>query len=289
VQDAVFPDDPVELDLLLDVLGRVPWSFDVAAQRGDVPVGWGACRPREAHPTSSTAFARLAVLPSEQGRGIGGAVLRELARVAAERGKTDLLFTVMEGDRHSQAFLERRGYEVVARDQESELLIAESGVEAVDPPPGIRITTLGAEPELRRGLYAVALHAIADTPSAEPSPAPDYEHWCAMELDRPVLPPDGQFAAVDDHGQVVGYALLSLSSSQLDTAWHAMTATAREARGRGVASALKRATVLYARERGLRRLRTENEERNAPMLRINQRMGYRPTPAWLSMRGPLGQ
>ena len=68
-----------------------------------------------------------------------------------------------------------------------------------------------------------------------------------------------------------------------------MTATRRSARGRGVASALKRATVLHARERGLRRLRTENEERNAPMLAINRRMGYRPTPAWLSMRGPLGE
>jgi mycothiol synthase len=67
-----------------------------------------------------------------------------------------------------------------------------------------------------------------------------------------------------------------------------MTATRRDWRGRGVAGALKRAAVLWARERGLRRLRTENEERNAPMLAINRRMGYRPTPAWLSMRGPVG-
>ncbi len=289
VQDAIYPDDPVEIDVLLSVLERVPWSFDVAALRGTTPVGWGSCRPRAANPASPTAFARLGVLPAERRRGIGGAVLQELARVAAERGKTDLLFTVMEGDEQSLGFLERRGYSVVGRDQESELLVAESHVQAVDAPAGIRIATLAEEPELRRGMYAVALHAIADVPAAEPIPPPDYEHWCAMELDRPDMPPDGQFVAVSEEGQVVGYALLSLSSAQLDTAWHCMTATAREQRGRGVASALKRATVLYAREHGLRRLRTENEERNAPMLAINRRMGYRPTPAWLTLKGPLGE
>jgi GNAT superfamily N-acetyltransferase len=289
VQDAVYPDDPVELDLLLSVLDRVPWSFDVAALRAGAPVAWGSCRPRVANPASSTAFARLVVLPAERRCGIGGAVLHELARVSGERGKTDLMFTVMEGDRDSQGFLERRGYAVVARDQESELLIAESDVTAVDAPPGIRIANLGDEPELRRGMYAVALHAIADAPAAEESPPPDYEHWCAMELDRPDMPPDGQLAAVAGDGQVLGYLLLSVSSAQHDTVWHAMTATAREARGRGVASALKRAAVLWARERGFRRLRTENEERNAPMLAINRRMGYRPTPAWLSMRGPIGE
>ena len=70
VQDAVFPDDPVELDLLLEILDRVAWSFDVAALRDDATVGWGSCRPRVSHPASSTAFGRLAVLPAEQGSGI---------------------------------------------------------------------------------------------------------------------------------------------------------------------------------------------------------------------------
>jgi mycothiol synthase len=289
VQDAVYPDDPVELDLVLGMLQRVPWSFDVAALRDGRPVAWGACRPRVIAPDSPTAFGRLVVLPEERLRGIGGAMLGELGRVAAERGKTDLLFGVMESDGPSRAFLERRRYAVVERTQESELLVAESDVDALDAPPGIRITTLAAEPGLRRGMHAVALHGLADAPSGDPIPPPDYERWCAMELDRPDMPPDAQFAAVAEDGEVVGFALLSISSSQPDTLWHSMTATLRPFRGRGVASSLKRATVLYARHHGVRRLRTGNEERNAPMLAINRRMGYRPTPAWLSMRGPVGE
>ncbi len=67
-----------------------------------------------------------------------------------------------------------------------------------------------------------------------------------------------------------------------------MTGTARAARGRGVATAIKRAMILWARdEAGLTALRTTNEERNAPMLAINRKLGYRPKPATLLVRGPI--
>jgi GNAT superfamily N-acetyltransferase len=286
VQHATYPDDPIDGPVLLDFRGTLEWWVDVAAERDGHVLAWGVCSPRSSAPDSEVASARLYVHPEQRGRGIGGAMFLELGRIAAERGRSGMRFSAHEHDTDSVGFLQRRGYEVVTRAQESELTIADSDVTAVDPPPGVQITTLAAEPDLARAAYEVALEAIPDAPGEEEHTTPDYETWRALDIDRADGVPDGQFVALAG-GQVVGYAFLAVPLSQPDTGWHLMTATRRAWRGRGVAGALKRATVLYAREHGLRRLRTENEERNAPMLAINRRMGYRPTPAWLGLRGPL--
>ena len=48
----------------------------------------------------------------------------------------------------------------------------------------------------------------------------------------------------------------------------------------GIATALKLFVLRTARERGVRRVVTDNEENN-PMLGINQGLGFKPLPAWL--------
>jgi RimJ/RimL family protein N-acetyltransferase len=65
-----------------------------------------------------------------------------------------------------------------------------------------------------------------------------------------------------------------------------MTAVRRAWRGRGIASALKRAQIAWAKEHGFQRLTTTNEVRNAPMRRINEAFGYLPAPGrvWLRRR-----
>ena len=66
VQDAVYPDDPVDVDVVEGILGKVPWSFDVAARRDGTTIAWGQCRPRVINLDSPTAFGRLVVLPPER-------------------------------------------------------------------------------------------------------------------------------------------------------------------------------------------------------------------------------
>lgn len=56
----------------------------------------------------------------------------------------------------------------------------------------------------------------------------------------------------------------------------------REYRGRGIATALKVRTVEYARGRGYRQIRTENEIHNAPMIAINDRFGFQRQPVWIT-------
>jgi RimJ/RimL family protein N-acetyltransferase len=54
------------------------------------------------------------------------------------------------------------------------------------------------------------------------------------------------------------------------------TGTMRAHRGRGLASAVKLASIEWAARNGIVQLATRNDETNAPMLAINRRLGYRP-------------
>ncbi len=56
----------------------------------------------------------------------------------------------------------------------------------------------------------------------------------------------------------------------------------REWRGRGVATALKVAAIGVARALGAPTIRTDNASDNAPMLRVNDRLGFVRDPATVS-------
>ena len=53
------------------------------------------------------------------------------------------------------------------------------------------------------------------------------------------------------------------------------------------AVALKQAQIAAAKAAGLERLRTQNDLANAPMRRVNEKLGYRPRLAWIHLAGPL--
>jgi hypothetical protein len=57
--------------------------------------------------------------------------------------------------------------------------------------------------------------------------------------------------------------------------WTAFTGTARKVRGRGVARALKYETLVQAIALGFKAVRTQNDGANAPILHLNEEMGYR--------------
>ena len=52
--------------------------------------------------------------------------------------------------------------------------------------------------------------------------------------------------------------------------------------------ALKLRTVKYARAHAYREIRTNNDSRNRPMLRINEAMGFVKEPAWITFEKRLG-
>ena len=105
---------------------------------------------------------------------------------------------------------------------------------------------------------------------------------CPATGDRP----EWTFVAVAGE-EVVGYSKWSLTTAQPHTAHHDLTAVKRSWRGRGIAGALKSAQLAWAKENGYTKAVTNNEERNAPIRRLNERFGYLPAGGRILMRGPL--
>jgi RimJ/RimL family protein N-acetyltransferase len=93
------------------------------------------------------------------------------------------------------------------------------------------------------------------------------------------------FIAIADGG-VVGYAQLTRVTDEV--AENGLTAVRRAWRGQGIATALKRAQLRWAKNAGFERIQTSNDEANTAMRGINARLGYEPEPASLLLRGPLG-
>jgi RimJ/RimL family protein N-acetyltransferase len=57
----------------------------------------------------------------------------------------------------------------------------------------------------------------------------------------------------------------------------------------GVAGALKRAEIAWAKQSGYRRLHTFNGERNEPIRRLNERHGYKLEPGFVTVRGSIDE
>ena len=74
---------------------------------------------------------------------------------------------------------------------------------------------------------------------------------------------------------------------QTHGAYNVHTGVLRPYRGRGLGLALKLAAISYAQAQGARYLRTNNDSLNAPVLALNQRLGYQSEPGKYSLRARL--
>ena len=132
----------------------------------------------------------------------------------------------------------------------------------------------------------ISVETSKDVPGYEDEKHEPYEAWLAHEMQGPGDRPEATFVAVAGD-EAVGYAKFSLSSTDPMRAYHDLTAVKRDWRRRGIARALKSAQIGWAKANGYELLRTTNDERNAPMRRLNEELGYRPAIGRLFLRGPL--
>lgn len=192
---------------------------------------------------------------------------REAAESAARAiGASALEVWTTDGTPLVAPALERHGYELVRQYAISELDLAAAGPPAA---PALPLTTLAARPELAPQLYEVALAAYRDQPGRADSRLSPYEVWRTWSIDP--HPSDACFVALEE-GRVLGYGYLTVDGT---TGTHAFTGLLPEARGRGIAGAIRRAQIGWAKEHGLAALRTANELRLRQMLSLNERLGYR--------------
>jgi len=70
----------------------------------------------------------------------------------------------------------------------------------------------------------------------------------------------------------VGMSYLDHRAALVTTGY---TGVLREARGRGVARLLKLETLVQAADNGVEAVETDNDSENAPILHLNEELGYR--------------
>jgi GNAT superfamily N-acetyltransferase len=211
-------------------------------------------------------------------RAIDDELWRQASDAARAIGKDGLEAWTTDATPGVVEFLEGRGYEQVRH-----YVISELDVAAAPSPdlPAFPLTTLALRPDLAEELYRVACEAYPDQPGRTGQRMSEYEVWRSWGLEPAAV--DACFIALeDDH--VLGYGYLTVDG---DAGHHGFTAIARTARGRGIAGAIKRAQIAWAKANGLRTLRTANELRLPQMLALNERHGYRPLYTEIVLRGPL--
>jgi mycothiol synthase len=287
VANAAYPERGTTVEEMRWAEGQYPGGARFLAELPDGrPVGTASVGRIYVHPPEYDAlWSEITVLPDVRRQGIGRGLLAAVSSVGRERGKSSLHIPASESRPEGIAFLVHRGYTEFERTKAVRLELRDLAPPPIDPPAGTSVTTLAERPDLVPGVYAVALEALPDVPGDDRMTAGDLEEFRARDVDRPGVPWDGFFVALGEAGDVLGYASILVAPGRPDVGFHDLTAVRRSARGRGIAGALKRATIGWAIERGFIGLEADNDEVNLPMRAINLRLGYRPLPDNVLMRG----
>lgn len=290
VVNAVTPDDPTSVEHLRWSDATYPGGVRLLAEQAGRAVGAATTGRIYVQPPDYDAWwGTLAVLPEARGRGIGSRLLHEIASAAEAAAKVALHVPAAETRPDGIAFLARRGFVVHERFRVLELDLAGLAPAPVRAPAGVRLTSLAAEPDLVEGVHRVALETFEDIPGGDrPMAVGDLAEFRARDVDRPAIPASGFVVAVEAAtGEVVGYTSLLFLPGSTTRAFHDMTAVRRAWRGQGLATAMKLATIHWAIGAGLEHLETGNDEANVAMQAVNARLGYRPRPDELIMRGDV--
>jgi mycothiol synthase len=218
------------------------------------------------------------VVPDARRRGVGTAILADLAAHAEAVGFTEAGSQVE--DPGALRFAERFGLREVDRQVEQLRTIDIEPWPAI--PLGIEIVTVADRPDLWDAAFdRVALHAFEDMVTVRPIVV------SRAQWDRDWRPsPEALFLAVAD-GEVIGISGLELDPDRPARAEHAITAVARAWRRRGIATLLKRCALAYGADHGVREVVTWTQAGNAEMQALNARLGYRDGGVSVTVRGPL--
>lgn len=221
----------------------------------------------------------LLVRPESRGKGLG-TLLYDLAEAhLAEHGAWKLESHVTDDD--GRRFAERREFRETRRERLSQLDVAAADLaelpelERAKEAEGFRLAPLRELLDRPEALHATYLEAAKDMPTDDPHADIDFEEWRTDTLGNPLLDADGSINVVEGDRPVAFTWLLV--DREGGRGMHELTGTLRSHRGRGLARLAKLAAVRWCREQGVHTLLTGNDAENAPMLAINDRLGYRPT------------
>jgi len=292
VATATHPDEPED-----PASWRHWWSTDDPAwtnerfivMRADTPIGY-ARHNHAPWDQMKKRYGRLGfdLLPAERTDAQLATVFDVLEERAHASGTRIFAAYAREDDTWLANWLAAHGYrkergskawqlDLVAQRKKLEEMAAESREKM--RAAGIRIQTIDrdSDPDKLHKIHEMSEEAASDVPTTIPHVRQPFEVF-AKWFDAPTVRLDRMWIAREGD-DIVGISVLSYPPTR-GNVWTDWTGTSRKVRGRGVARALKLETVMQAIAIGVTSVRTENDGENAPILHLNEQMGYVRIPGW---------
>lgn len=225
-------------------------------------------------------WLRNVVAPGLRGRGIGSQLYAATLDFAQRHDARVVEALVRDNDPASLRFAQARGFGVRRHVFESRLDLATfderalAGVVERAEAGGIRffsLADLGDTEEARRRLHAINSAWVRDIPGRTSQYQP-FEQFVSNVCGASWYRPAGQLVAADGD-RWVGMAAVGYFA-HTNSAHNMFTGVDPAYRGRHLALALKALAIRFARSLGAGYITTNNDSENAPMLAVNQRLGY---------------
>jgi len=231
-------------------------------------------------------WIEVIVLPDFRRRGIGARLYDNAVEFARAQGATRLECEVRDYNRDWLKFAQARGFQIDRHVFESSLDLARfdearfAGVIEAEQAQDIRFFTLadaGNTEANQRKLYELNKRNALDIPGSE-GMFPRFEDFSKFVFGASWFRAEGQILAADGE-RWVGLSAVGYFANTYST-YNMHTGVLREYRGRKIALALKLLAIRRSREWGAVYLRTNNDSQNAPILAINEKLGYKPQPGY---------
>jgi mycothiol synthase len=219
---------------------------------------------------------------NHRGQGIGKRLTREAIAFALSHDALKLLAWVREDNAVAMRFAEAHGFVLETVASVSALDLESFDLTAFDDPTlrleaaGVRFTDLeqwGNTLEHRQVFHQSFLEFMRDAPNIEYQPS--FEDFSRETLGRNTFSAPGLRLVLDPQDRVIGWTGLDFDTSTKKTYCYGTWVQA-DRRGRGLAFALKLAACYWALAQGAKRIVTDNDSDNAPMLAINTKLGFKP-------------
>jgi GNAT superfamily N-acetyltransferase len=286
------PERPIPDDATIEARYRIVdphWcSRWLLAFEGEVPVGRMQVATRGGEDPSRYAgrvFVFGGVSPDRRRKGVGMALARQLLALMRDEMHAVAAFPVSSVDL-GRPFLDQLGAQLVYQELDNRLSLA--GVEwaavamHIDKVPSrLRWEEhLGRVPLQRLQQLAPQMNALlADVPREGLSfPPPLFELASYQALYRRMDEFGGAHFMVMllDGEELVAVCESAIHSTSLDVATQNFTGVSRSWRGRGLGRAVKARTLQFLRDHRpeVRSVQTKNAATNAPMLRVNAKLGF---------------
>ncbi|MFF7490940.1 GNAT family N-acetyltransferase [Streptomyces luteogriseus] len=242
----------------------------VAEEDGEI-IGTAQVHVAHDSPEPGQGSANIYVRPGHRNRGAGSLLLRTAEERLGRLGVTKL-FTWVLDEPDNRAFAERHGFRASRSAWFLRLDLATGTLPPrADVPSGVELRTAADFADDPRPVFELDAATSSDEPSDIDVEFTDYEAWLEEHWKHPLLNRDLTTVAVVDGRPAAFSVAYTDGDSRYGTA---MTGTAREFRGRGLAKLAKNDSLHRARAAGYTEAFTGNDTGNEPMIAINKWFGY---------------